>query len=273
MTISSPIFCFFELSSDLYFPASTFGVLGFISSCVYIIMEKINDRHKTVKLNFTAINESSDEPTTVTEKVNLRVIASFPVVFWIICGIIAIFYAIVFPFESTATSLLSTRYGYNTVEAGRIISFLPFVSMILSPIIGLTVDKIGWRTQLVLGGLVVMTTAFALMAFTPINPIPCVVVFGIVFSLVPAALWPCVPIVISTQLATAFGLMTSIINFAMLVTYYAQGLVADDGHTTNSLIFYTSLGFFGIALGSLWYILDYRAGSPSSKRSSILSTL
>jgi MFS family permease len=178
------------------------------------------------------------------------------------------YYAVVFPFESTATKLLSQRYGYSEANAGRIISLLPLVSMILSPIFGFFVDKVGYRPFLVLAGEVAMLAAILFMALTTFNPIPSVVIVGVVFSLVPAALWPCIPVVITGQFATAFGLMTSIMNLGLLLTYYMQGLVDDifHGNTQYALLFYTALGGFGLLMAVVWVLTDIKSGWQCSQK-------
>jgi nitrate/nitrite transporter NarK len=40
------------------------------------------------------------------------------------------------------------KYGYTEVRAGEIISLIPLTSMVLSPLFGIIVDKIGKRVIL-----------------------------------------------------------------------------------------------------------------------------
>jgi len=233
--------------------AAAFGVLGFTSACIFIMLDKFAERQKK-RRTVAPINYESSPP----EAINLGVVRTFPATFWIICLLVTIYYAVVFPFESTATKLLSERYGYSEANAGRIISLLPLVSMILSPVFGFFVDKVGKRPLLVFIGEVAMVAAILFMALTSFNPIPSVVIVGVVFSLVPAALWPCIPVVISGQFATAFGLMTSIMNMGLLLTYYLQGLVDDifHGNTQYALLFYSALGGLGMLMAMTWVLVD-----------------
>lgn len=243
--------------------AAAFGALGFLSACIFIVLDKFAERKKKLK-NVTPINDEGPPP----EPIKLGVVRTFPVTFWVICLLVTMYYAVVFPFESTATKLLSERYGYDESNAGRIISLLPLVSMILSPPFGYLVDKIGYRPLLVLMGEILMVSAILCMALTTFNPIPSVVVVGIVFSLVPAALWPCIPVVVTGQFATAFGLMTSIMNLGLLLTYYLQGLVNDifNNNTQYALFFYSGLGGLGLLLAALWVIMDIKNGGQCSKK-------
>jgi len=243
--------------------AASFGVLGFTSACIFITLDKFAERQKGRKV--VPINDEGSSPP---EAINLGVVRTFPATFWIICLLVTMYYAVVFPFESTATKLLSERYKYSEANAGRIISLLPLVSMLLSPVFGFCVDKVGYRPLLVFMGEVLMVAAILFMALTPFNPIPSVVAVGVVFSLVPAALWPCIPMVITGQFATAFGLMTSIMNMGLLLTYYLQGLVDDifDGNTQYALLFYAALGGFGMLMAMLWVLVDIKNGGQCSKK-------
>jgi nitrate/nitrite transporter NarK len=243
--------------------AAAFGVLSFTSACIYILLDKFAESQRRAK---TIGSINAEEPAP--ESINLGVVRTFPATFWIICILVTMYYAVVFPFESTATKLLSQRYGYSEANAGRIISLLPLVSMILSPIFGFFVDKVGYRPFLVLAGEVAMLAAILFMALTTFNPIPSVVIVGVVFSLVPAALWPCIPVVITGQFATAFGLMTSIMNLGLLLTYYMQGLVDDifHGNTQYALLFYTALGGFGLLMAVVWVLTDIKSGWQCSQK-------
>jgi len=246
--------------------AASWGIMGFVAAIVYILLDKFAVRQRRIKKGIQlSINEDDSGPA---ERVHLGIVKTFPASYWLICVLVTLYYAVVFPFESTATQLLSERYHYSEENAGRIISLLPLTSMLLSPVFGYGIDKIGRRPLLVLLGQVGLLLAMVSMALTHINPIPPVLLVGLVFSLVPAALWPCIPIVITGNFATAFGLMTSIMNFGLLVTYYSQGLVTDlfKGNTEYSLLFYSLLCAIGLLIAFLWVMLDIRLGGQCSKK-------
>jgi hypothetical protein len=70
-----------------------------------------------------------------------------------------------------------------------------------------------------------MYAAFFVMALTTWNPIPFIILIGLVFSLVPSAIWPCVPLIIDERgVGAAFGLLSSLINSSLVIMYYVQGM-------------------------------------------------
>ena len=62
-------------------------------------------------------------------------------------------------------------------------------------------------------GSLMMIPAHLIMGITHWNPLPSMIVLGAAFVLVPAAMWPSVPLVVEEKrVGTAFGLMTAIQN-------------------------------------------------------------
>jgi len=124
------------------------------------------------------------------------------------------------------------------------------------------VDKIGKRIFLVVFGHLILLAGLFILAWQTINPLIAIVSIGISYSLVPAALWPCLPIIIDEQyIGTAFGLMSCIVNLGGAASYYVQGFVADVlGSGIYQLIFYAGLALFGCLMSIIWLVIDYREG-------------
>ena len=62
-------------------------------------------------------------------------------------------------------------------------------------------------------GTAALIPAFLLLGLTSLLPIPMVAVLGCSFSLVPSALWPCIPLIVAPRfVGTAFGLTTAFQN-------------------------------------------------------------
>ncbi len=72
----------------------------------------------------------------------------------------------------------------------------------------------------------ILVPAFLIVGLTQFTPIPTVLVIGVAFSLVPAAIWPCVPILIDEKYTgTAFGLLSVFINSALTGAYPFMALI------------------------------------------------
>ena len=141
--------------------------------------------------------------------------------------------------------------------AARIISVLPLTSLFLSPLFGLIVDRIKLRALLSTVGILVTLPSFLVLATTSFTPIPSISAIGLAYSLVPAAIWPCIPLIVPEHMtATAFGLLSAFINTALTAIYYVVPLLSPF----NQLLLFAGLAVVGTFFGVIWNVLDHNAG-------------
>jgi MFS family permease len=126
---------------------------------------------------------------------DLRRISHFPLSYWLVVGLCVAFYSCVLPFTSFGVAFFNEKWGLGPAVSGRIVSIISFSSMIFSPLAGFLIDRIGRRTLIMIIGASVVIPAYLLLALTPVYPAVAVFVIGAAFSLVPSALWPCIPLV------------------------------------------------------------------------------
>jgi MFS family permease len=124
------------------------------------------------------------------------------------------------------------------------------------------VDRIGRRASLMVIGSLLMIPAHLLMGITHWNPIPSMIVLGAAFVLVPAALWPSVPLVVEeNRVGTAFGLITAIQNVGLMTFPWLAGRLIDVTHGyTASQVMFSSLGLAGLIFALLLLSADRKAG-------------
>jgi MFS family permease len=140
----------------------------------------------------------------------------------------ATFYAVVFPFQDYLADLLKHKFGYAEVTAGDFTSLIPWGAAVFTIIFGAFVDKKGLRASLMIGGSVLLFANTLLFSLTTVTPWLLVPLFGIAFSLVPAAMWPAVALIVEEKrLGTAYGLMTWIQNLWWWAMALAAGWVLD----------------------------------------------
>ena len=111
---------------------------------------------------------------------------------------------------------------------------------------------------MVIGSLMLVPAHLAL-GLTYIYPAIPMIMIGISFSLVPAALWPVIPIIIEERrLGTAFGLMTLVQNIGLTIFPWLAGKITDvsGGEYTNTMIMFASLGIVGLAFSFLLKFAD-----------------
>jgi MFS family permease len=147
--------------------------------------------------------------------------------------------------------------------APGITSIVIFASMVFAPFAGDLVDRIGKRATLMVVGSLILIPAHLIMGITHWNPIPSMVLLGAAFVLVPAAMWPSVPLVVEEKrVGTAFGLMTAIQNLGLGLFPFLNGKLRDvTGTYTATQIMFASLGVVGLIFAVLLLRSDKRHGN------------
>jgi nitrate/nitrite transporter NarK len=221
------------------------------------------------------------------DKIVFGDIAKFGAQFWYVALLCVTFYSAIFPFTALAPDLFHTKWGIPTTSgseggflyeafasflhmfstAGGMTSIIIFASMVCAPFAGGLVDRIGRRATLMVFGSLLMIPAHLLMGVTHWNPIPSMIVLGAAFVLVPAALWPSVPLVVEeNRVGTAFGLITAIQNVGLMTFPWAAGRLIDatKGYTASQVMF-SMLGVAGLIFAFLLLRADKRAGCALEK--------
>jgi MFS family permease len=107
-----------------------------------------------------------------------------------------------------------------------------------------------------------MIPAHLMLGLTHWNPIPMMALLGVAFVLVPAAMWPSVPLVVEEKrVGTAFGLMTAIQNLGLGLFPFLNGKLRDmTGSYTATQVMFAGLGMMGLIFAFLLLRADKRNG-------------
>ena len=261
-----------------YFGSYRYALLVAVAACgisllgnlIYIIMDRRGEHALHLK------DESGGD------KIVLKDIKEFKPTFWYVTFLCLTFYSAIFPFTNLSTDFFVDKWGIARVAragggflhqvfnnffhmfstAGGISSIIIFASMILAPFAGRLVDRIGKRASLMIIGSMILIPSHLVMGVTRLHPVYPMIALGAAFVLVPAAMWPSVPLVVRKErVGTAFGLMTAIQNIGMALFPLLNGLLRDLTQTyTSSMLMFTSLGFFGLVFALLLKRADAREG-------------
>jgi MFS family permease len=206
----------------------------------------------------------------------------FSTSYWCVTLLCVTFYSAIFPFTDLSTDFFHAKWGLPEANAADL-AFLQAVfynithmfstaqgttsiiitaSMLLAPAAGRLVDRVGRRATFMLVGSVLMVPAHLAMGWTMLPPAYAMVVLGASFVLVPAAMWPSIPLVVEeARVGTAFGLMTAIQNVGLLVFPYLNGKLRDvtRGYGWSQTMF-AALGVAGLIFAIWLLAADRRAG-------------
>lgn len=217
------------------------------------------------------------------DRIEWRQIGGFSRSYWYVVLLCVTFYSAIFPFTALSTNFFREKWGLATASgeglgffqgvfynlthmfgtAQGTTSIVITASMFFAPFAGRLVDRFGRRATLMIVGSILMIPAHLAMGYTMIPPALPMIVLGAAFVLVPAAMWPSVPLIVDKdRVGTAFGLMTAIQNVGLLSFPYFNGAlrVATGSYAASQLMF-AGLGACGLVLALSLRAADRRAGN------------
>jgi hypothetical protein len=167
------------------------------------------------------------------------------------------------PYNNIASDYLQTKYfPGEPVKANLAMSIPDTLAMLLIPLMGHFVDRMGKKVQLIrLGALMFMVGHF-LLGHGPDRSIFCAIIslllLGIAYSTL-LSFWACVPKVVRfVRHSTAYGVLTSSCNLSVTVISLAVApLVAHDPTYRTVGAFYSLLALVAFILGTLVGSLDF----------------
>lgn len=143
--------------------------------------------------------------------------------YWYLTILGLLSYSVIMPFNYIAGPLIvETQYKdipTSTARqyAGIIMSLLYAVSVLVLPILGWIVDRVGERCKLLTISVGFLALAHALML--KLHPAISVTILGFGYTLFATVYWPCISLSVPpTLLGTALGVVTCIQNFGFIVT-------------------------------------------------------
>ncbi len=245
-------------------------LLSLASNIAYVILDKYGEKALHLK----------DEETG--DKIVPSDIKHFGASYWYVTALCVTFYSAIFPFTALSTDFFADKWGvprnapssgnflesvfsnflHMTSTAGGLTSIIIFASMVFAPFAGHFVDKIGRRASLMVVGSLILIPAHLVMGLTHIYPTLPMAFLGAAFVLVPAAMWPSVPLVVKKEhVGTAYGLMTMIQNIGLATFPWLNGQLRDATHDyTASMVMFAGLGVVGLVFSILLLRADKRAG-------------
>lgn len=138
------------------------------------------------------------------------------------------FYSAVFPFQSFSADFFLNKFSLSEQESGVMASYLSLGTLFCTPLFGFLVDRYGRSGTLMVFGSLLLVIIHLILALTYVNPVAPMILLGVAFSLVPAAMWPAVAKIVSEKrIGTAYGAMFSIQNLGLWAFPILIGVVLD----------------------------------------------
>lgn len=224
---SSDMFSFIPTSVvKPVFLCTIFLLIGLICFMTFCVMDRKLDR----QLGDEALSQgaSADEEFKVSD---IKIILSSKI-FWIVALLCVLYYSAIFPFQRYATNMLENNLHVSAETAAGIFRWFPIGAAIITPFLGRYLDSKGkGATMLILGAILMIACHLIFAIVLPVVPnmalaFAAIVVLGISFSLVPAALWPSVPKLMPERyLGSAYSLIFWVQNVGLCLVPMLIGVV------------------------------------------------
>ena len=188
--------------------------------------------------------------------------------FWIVALLCVLYYSAIFPFQRYAPNYLEETLDISAEAASRLFSCFPILAMVMTPMLGIFLDRKGKGATMLMFGSIIMIVCHLSFAFIlPAFPqkwfaLLLIVVLGISFSLVPAALWPSVPKIIDEKiLGSAYCLIFWVQNIGLcLVPMLIGSLRASTGSYFVPMLVFSSFGVLAFILSIYLKAEDKKKG-------------
>ena len=239
--------------------------IGLMCFIAYGFMDK--------KLDAQGATEEKDEPFKVKDIGKILSLRMF----WIVALLCVLYYSAIFPFQKYAINMLQCDLGFTASQAGLVFFVFPLGAAAITPFLGNYLDHKGkGATMMILGAILMiachLTFAFVVPATqSVVITYIAIILLGISFSLVPAAMWPSVPKLIDNKLlGSAYAMIFWIQNIGLYAFPMIIGSVlaaCNPGITDPTKLDYTvpmclfaSLGVLALFLGLYLKLLDKKGG-------------
>ena len=238
-------------------------VIGLINFLIFGVMDRKFD--KTLVAAGLATEEKSPEDEFHISDLGAIFKSKM---FWIVALLCVLYYSAIFPFQRYATNFLEETLSIEAASAAKLFSCFPILAMALTPLLGIFLDRKGKGASMLLLGSIIMIVCHLSFAFLlPVFPsrtfaLILIVVLGVSFSLVPAALWPSVPKIIDEKiLGSAYCLIFWVQNIGLcFVPMLIGSLRESTGGYLVPMIVFSSFGVLAFIFSLMLKREDVKKG-------------
>ena len=210
--------------------------IGLITFTVFCIMDKKLDRQLGISSNGGDGEEefkASDLKNILTSRI-----------FWVVALLCVLYYSAIFPFQRYGANMLQCNLdGISPTDASNIFRWFPIGAAVITPFLGSYLDHKGKGATMLMWGAILLIACHLIFAFvlpsthSYIIAYSTIVLLGISFALVPAALWPSVPKIIDEKvLGSAYCLIFWVQNFGLCFVPMLIGSVLASSNADNPAV-------------------------------------
>lgn len=214
-------------------------LIGLINYLVFSVMDRKFDG-ELVEAGLLSKEKDPEEEFHVSDIGKIFSSQSF----WVVALLCVLYYSAIFPFQRYGANMLQCNIGdLSAQEAANIFRWFPIGAAVITPFLGTYLDHKGKGATMLIWGAILLIFCHLIFAFalpathSKLLAYSTIVVLGVSFSLVPAALWPSVPKIIDEKiLGSAYSLIYWVQNIGLCFVPLLIGKVLDASNANNPAV-------------------------------------
>ena len=211
-------------------------LIGLLTFVIFSFMDRKLDK----QAGTDAEEEAAEEPFKISD---IKVIFSSHI-FWVVALLCVLYYSAIFPFQAYGAEMLQCNLsGISAKTASSIFRWFPIGAAIITPFLGNFLDRKGKGATMLIWGALLLIVCHLIFAFvvpatgSRLIAYITIIVLGVSFALVPAALWPSVPKIIEERvLGSAYSLIFWVQNIGLCLVPLLIGSVLDSSNAANPAV-------------------------------------
>ena len=211
-------------------------LIGLIFFLVFCVMDKKFDK----QLGEAAANGESEEEFKISDVGKILSSQTF----WVVALLCVLYYSAIFPFQRYGANMLQCNIGnMSAQEASNIFRWFPIGAAAITPFLGNFLDRKGKGATMLIFGALLLIVCHLVFAFilpathSKLVAYTTIVILGISFALVPAALWPSVPKIMDPRyLGSAYSLIFWVQNVGLCFVPMLIGSVLQSSNANNPAV-------------------------------------
>ncbi len=214
-------------------------LIGLINFLVFSVMDRKLDAQLAAE-GEKSEDEGGDEEFQLSDLGKILTSKSF----WVVALLCVLYYSAIFPFQRYGANMLQCNLnGLSAEVAAKIFRWFPIGAAVITPFLGAFLDRKGKGATMLVYGAFLLIICHLVFAFllpatgSKILAYATIVVLGVSFALVPAALWPSVPKIIDEKiLGSAYCLIFWVQNIGLCFVPKLIGSVLESSNANNPAV-------------------------------------
>jgi len=219
--------------------------LAFVSLICSIIFFFLDRRYS----EFYWYKGTTSDDVSTLRKVQFSKIKELNVATFLVFALTAIYYSVIFPFNSISSKYFQVVDGYSLDVSSWMAGIIYYTAFLFGPMFGLVIEKYGIRSRLSIMTFIILIPALSLIFETKIIPIPWMILLGITYSVGPTVLWGSLPKLVPRDIVgTSMGLNACSQMLGVAITQIILGQLKERATYEEVFYYFIAITLLGVVV-------------------------